>query len=118
MTKTELWWNGPTWLADPDKWPPGIASEQSNAERKVQRELSVVGGINYLDTILSLRKAMRVFGWVLLFTHKSRSPSETISGSLTTDEIAARENFWVERSEQQASESEKFLEDNEQLNLQ
>ena len=72
VTNAELLWNGPTWLAEPDKWPPQIvtkASEQSDAERKIQRELSVVGveGRNYLDTILSkfgLPKAMRVFGWV------------------------------------------------------
>ena len=55
VTTAELWWNGPPWLADPSKWPPQIvttASEMSDAEKKVQRELSVVGvkDRNYLDT--------------------------------------------------------------------
>ena len=69
VTAAELWWKGPTWLADPGKWPPQIvtkASEMSDGDRKVQRELSVVGVevSNYFDTILSkfsLRQAMRIF---------------------------------------------------------
>ena len=115
MTNAELWWNGPTCLAQ--------ASEQSDVEREVQRELCVVGveGSNNLDTILNkfgLRKAMRVFGWVSRFIHNSRNPSEKINLALTTNKIAARETFWVKSAQQQASESEKFLEDKEQLNLQ
>ena len=126
VTKAELWWNGPTWFANPRKWPPQIvtkASEQSDVERKVQRELYVVGVElnNYLDTTLGkfgLRKAMRIFGWVSRFIHNSRNPSGKINGALTTDEIAARETFWVKHAQQHASKSERFLEDKEQLNLQ
>ena len=42
----QLWWNGPSWLADPTKWPPEVVTEpspESAAERKVQQELFVVG---------------------------------------------------------------------------
>ena len=126
VTTAELWWNGPPWLADPSKWPPQIvtkASEMSNAERKVQRELSVVGveDKNYLDTILSkfgLRKALRIFGWVSRFIHNSRNPSKEIDGAMTTDEVLAAEMFWVKQTQQQAVNSERFVEEKLQLNLQ
>ena len=42
----QLWWNGPTWLADLSQWPPEIVTEPSperTAERKVQQELFAVG---------------------------------------------------------------------------
>lgn len=82
---------------DPSKWSPQMvtkASETSGTERKVQRELAVVGvvGHNYLDTVLGkfgLRKAMRIFGWGSRFIHNSRNPSKKIEGALTTDEVLA-----------------------------
>ena len=43
VTKPELWWRGPEWLADLKKWPTDIvthATQESQAERKVQRELT------------------------------------------------------------------------------
>ena len=103
ITTAELWWNGPPWLADPSKWLPQImtkASEMSDTERKVQRELSVVGvkNRNDLDTMLgkfTLHKALRIFGWVSWFIHNSRNPSKKIDGAMTTDEVLAAEMFWV-----------------------
>ena len=126
VTAVELWWNGPTWLEDSSKWPPQIvtkASEVSDGERKVQRELSVVlvEVSNYLDTILGkfgLRKAMRFFGWVSRFIHHSRNPSKKMDGAMTTDKVLAAEMFWVKQTQQQAVNSEKFFEDKLQLNLQ
>ena len=38
VTGAQLWWNGPSWLADPTKWPPEVVTEpspESAAERKV-----------------------------------------------------------------------------------
>ena len=72
VTTAELWWNGPNWLADPNKWPPQIvtkASDTSDAEKKIKQELSTVGveENHFLDTILNrygLQKALRILGWV------------------------------------------------------
>ena len=39
VTDVQLWWRGPEWLADLTSWPEDIvtqASQQSDAERKVQ----------------------------------------------------------------------------------
>ena len=113
----KLWWNGPTWLADPSQWPPEIVTEpspESTAERKVQQELFTVGveGSNDFDILLerfSLRKAMRIDAWISQFLHNSRHPSKKVQGPLTTPEIAAHELFLVKRAQQQ---------DQEQLNLQ
>ena len=40
VTGAKLWWNGPPWLADLSRWPAEMVtqpSDNSNAERKVQR---------------------------------------------------------------------------------
>ena len=71
MTKSELWWRGHEWLADRTKWPPDIATQatQSQAERKVQRELfkgSVEVSRDFDHLCLEkfgLHKALRVCAW-------------------------------------------------------
>ena len=76
---------------------------------------------NYLNTILNkfgLHKALRIFGWVSRFIHNSRNPSKKIDGAMTTIEVLAAEMFWVKRTQQQAVNSERFVEDKLQLNLQ
>ena len=86
VTGGDLWWKGPSWLADPEKLPPNIvtqSSPESRAERKVQQELfaGAVEGSNDLDHILEkfgLSKARRVGAWVSRFTHNSRHPSYKI----------------------------------------
>ena len=72
VTKAELWWRGPKWLADPKKWPTDIvthATQESQAERKVQRELfaGTVEVNHDFDHVLEkfgLRKALRVCAWI------------------------------------------------------
>jgi hypothetical protein len=53
-----LWSDGPDWLSDESKWPPNIvtkASDMSEAEKKVLRELSAVDveTNDVLETVLS-----------------------------------------------------------------
>jgi hypothetical protein len=126
VSTAKLWWNGPSWLADPSKWPPEIvtkANDVSDAERKVQRELSMVGveGSEHLDALLvkfGLRKALRISGWVSRFIHNSQNPSKKIDGAMTTDEVLKQELFWIKGTQQQVVNTEKFREDKEQFNLQ
>ena len=95
VNEAELWWNGPPWLSDPCNWPADIvikARDDSNAEKKVQRELfTLVVEVNDdFDTVLEkfgLRKAMRICAWISRFNHNSRHPSEKIIGPPTTEEI-------------------------------
>jgi hypothetical protein len=125
VTDVDLWWKGPSWLADPEKWPPNIvtqSSPESRAERKVQQELfaGAVEGSNDLDHILGkfgLSKARRVGAWVSRFTHNSRHPSYKIQGPLTTEEIDNQELLWIKRAQNQGMSDVKFLEDKAQLHL-
>ena len=88
VNETELWWNGPSWLFDPSQWPAVTeAVDDSNAEKKVQRELFALGveANDDFDTVLGkfgLRKAMRICAWISRFNHNSRHPSENIIGLL------------------------------------
>ena len=45
VTESTLWWNGPTWLANQDKWPPNptmSSSETSESEVKVIRKVLAI----------------------------------------------------------------------------
>ena len=99
------------------------ATDDSNAEKKVQRELFALGveASNDFDTVLEkfgLRKAMRICAWISRFNHNSCHPSEKIIGSLTTEEIQQQERSWIKRAQSQGAKTVKFARDQEQLNLQ
>ena len=97
----QLWWNGPSWLADPTKWLPEVVTEpspESAAEGKVQQELFAVGveGSNDFDAVLEkfgLRKALSIGAWVSQFLHNSGNPSNKATGPLNTAEIETHEMF-------------------------
>ena len=99
------------------------ATDDSNAEKKVQRELFALGveANNDFDTVLEkfgLRKAMRICAWISRFNYNSCHPSEKIIGSLTTEEIQQQERSWIKRAQSQGAKTVKFARDQEQLNLQ
>ena len=81
------------------------ATDDSNAEKKVQRELFALGveANNDFDTVLEkfgLRKAMRNCAWISRFNHNSCHPSEKIIGSLTTEEIQQQErSVWTSQDQ-------------------
>ena len=76
VTKAVLWWRGPEWLADPKKWPTDIvthATQESQAERNVQRELfagavEVTHDFDHVLEKFGLRKALRVCALISRFT--------------------------------------------------
>ena len=99
------------------------ATDDSNAEKKVQRELFALGveANNDFDTVLEkfgLRKAMRICAWISRFNHNFCHSSEKIIGSLTTEEIQQQERSWIKRAQSQGAKTVKFARDQEQLNLQ
>ena len=121
----KLWSDGPDWLSDESKWPPNIvtkASDTSEAEKRVLRELSAVGveTNDVLETVLSkfeLCKALRIFGWVIRFRNNCRNPSTKVTGAITTDEVVKLEMVLVNQTQQRAVNDLKFAEDKEQLQL-
>ena len=123
----ELWWKGPKWLADREKWPSDIVTSsnpQSQAEAKVTREIFAVAHVvtDEFDALLekfALWKALRVCGWISRFVNNSRKPNkERTKGPLTTEEIEQRKHFWITRAQESGKRSEKFGDDSLQLNLQ
>ena len=119
VTKAELWWRGPEWLADPTNWPPDIvtqATQESQSERKVERELfagavEVSRDFDHVLEKLGLHKALRICAWISRYTQKSRHPSEKTVGPLSTQEISTRELFWIKTAQRQGTNNAKFLDD-------
>ena len=123
LSETPLWWNGPEWLDDPEKWPENLATEPSaatEAEAKAVREVIYTAKTQRepdgLDQVLEkhdLHRTIRVSAWILRFTNNCKT-HEKQRGPLTTQEIENARLWWIKRA-QQDSDMEK---DREQLNLQ
>ena len=65
VTYVQLWWRGPEWLADLTSWPEDIvtqASQQSDAEGKVQRKIfaAAIKISDDLDLVLEKETMARV----------------------------------------------------------
>ena len=125
VTGVDLWWKAPTWLINPQEWPPNIVTQpspESRGELQVQREL-FAGAVEVRDDFylilekFVLSKAMRICVWVSRFMHNSRHPSSKIWGPLTTTEISRQEAFWIKRAQKEGMSDPKFEEDRAQLNL-
>ena len=118
-----LWWNGPEWLDDPEKWPDNLETQPSTAtevEAKVVREVlcatqaqRVADEFDRLLEKHDLHRILRVCAWILRFTSNCRT-KESQRGALTTQEIENARLWWIKRV-QRESDIEK---DREQLNLQ
>ncbi|XP_068675546.1 uncharacterized protein [Montipora foliosa] len=102
----QLWWKGPTWLADPTNWPADIVTTpttESNAEVKPTKELFAlaVDANDELDDLLSKTsywRTLRVCAWIRRFIDNAKkSKPQRINGPLTTEEIKNQELFWVRR---------------------
>ena len=126
LTDVQLRWRGPKWLAELTSWPEYTvtqASQQSDAERKVQREIFAVAikicdGLDRVLEKFDLHKALRVCSWVSHFVRNCQQPPEKIQGPLSTQEIPACRLFWIKRAQQQAISDGHFQKDKLQLNLQ
>ena len=125
VTEAELWWKGPQWLSDPKKWPSDIVrqpTQESQAERKIQRELfaGAVEVSDRLDHVLEkfcFHKVMRICAWISRFIHNSRNSSDKNKGPLSTQEMSTQVLFWMKTTQRQGAGDIHFLDDKEQLNL-
>ena len=83
VTNAELWWNGPTWLRDPEMWPENpvtMKTQASEEEAKVIREVLILanekpkqernGFIELLERH-DLRRTLHIQAWVHRFTTQS-----------------------------------------------
>lgn len=124
VTNAELWWNGPTWLRDPNGWPENpvtVKTQASEEEAKVIREvLSMANGKpkqerNVFDELLErydLRRTLRIQAWVRRFT-----TNRARKGPLTSEDIQETKNWWIRRVQSQEAQKSHFEQTRRELNL-
>ena len=114
ITDNQLWKQGPLWLSDSSKWPPGLVLEpcaKTKAELKVSR--------NILLDAHTLHKVLRIGAWIWRFAHNCQNPSaHRKMGPLDTTEIEQQKVWWIKRAQLDAETSDHFEEDKLQLDLQ
>ena len=121
---SKLWWQGPEWLSDKDRWPTDIvtsATPESQTEAKVTKELfnGATASTDCLDDLLgkfSLIKTLRIVAWAARFMRNSRlKKQERMAGPLTTYEINEQHLFWTKRA--QEIQGDEVTEDRQRLGL-
>ena len=126
VVDSELWWNGPKWLSQPEMWPSNPATKPSvgsTSESKLVREVIANVTVNESDEFdellerCSLKKTLRVGAYIKRFLEKCRG-RQIAGGPLTTEEIEAQMTWWIRRVQLHARTSSKFPTDELQLNLQ
>ena len=123
LSNKSLWWSGPEWLDDPEKWPDNLETQPSTAtevEAKVVREVlcatqaqRVADEFDRLLEKHDLHRTLRVCAWILRFTSNCRT-KESQRGALTTQEIENARLWWIKRVQRESN----IEKDREQLNLQ
>ena len=108
LKNNELWWNGPTWLAEkPNDWPPNFeigsrTPESSEEEKKSvtnlfvekdQQQLSGLGAVISIKRYSSLTKLLNVTAWVRRAV--SNFKRKHIMIDLTAEEIKTAEIDWI-----------------------
>ena len=91
VTELTLWWNGPEWLQNPDKWPENpvcVSSSASEAEAKVIKNvLCMAQAETTTDTFEvllvehPLRHSLRIHAWIERFLQNCRNENK-LSGPL------------------------------------
>ena len=119
---SKLWWQGPKWLSEKEKWPTDIVTSgtpESQAEAKITKELfngatASTGCLNVLLGKFDLTKTLTIVTWTARFIRNSRlKKQEKMMGPLTTDEI--KNLFWTKRP--QEIQSDDVTDDRQRLGL-
>ncbi|XP_028413536.1 uncharacterized protein LOC114536372 [Dendronephthya gigantea] len=125
---TPLWWTGPEWLQDHDRWPTNPiteASADSEAEAKIIKEVLCVARVEDMktddfDDLLKrrdLRRVLRTGAWILRFVRNCRSKQKQ-RGPLTTPEVSEMKTWWIKRVQLQDSSTPHHEQTKVALNLQ
>ena len=124
VVDSKLWWQGPEWLSDKEKWPTDIVTSrtpESQAEAKITKELfngatATTGYLNVLLGKFEMTKTLRIVAWTARFIWNSRlKRQESMMGPLTTDEIKNQHLFWTKRP--QEIQSDDVTDDRRRLGL-
>ena len=124
---TGTWLSGPEWLPNPEKWPRDIVTKpDKETEAKAKRTKEVIAVAvdtrDDFDEVLEKHTFWRVIRnstWIRRFLQNCRSrKSNRVSGPLTTAETEKQVKWWIKREQERYSVTEKFLGDQQRLNLQ
>ena len=122
-----MWLSGPEWLPNPEKWPTDIVTkpnQETEAEAKRTKEVFAVAvdTRDDFDEVLEKHtfwRVIRISAWIMRFLQNCRSKkSNRVRGPLTTAETVKQVKWWIQRERERYSVTEKFLEDQQRLNLQ
>ena len=103
---TPLWWTGPEWLQDHDRWPTNPITETSAdseaAEAKIIKEVLCVAQAeetktDEFDDLLErrdLRRVLRTSASILRFVRNCRRKQKQ-RGPLTTPEVDEMKTWWI-----------------------
>ena len=121
LSKSELWWHGPSWFTEPvERWPVTNSIEptaESKDEDKRAAILTVIShathGINEVMEIKgysTLRKLCRVTAWVKRFCFNISQKDKNVrrQGRLTLEEIVASENEWVRAAQRELKHGDNY----------
>ena len=122
----ELWWRRPTWLQQPEQWPPLpniMSSDESEKEAKaIKTPLATSITIDHeedeCDRLLlkhSLWKFIRITCWISRFFNNCRRTKT--KGPLKTEETNKQLKYWIHLERQKHKGSDKFKSDEQQLNF-
>ncbi|CAB3986224.1 Hypothetical predicted protein [Paramuricea clavata] len=110
LSDAELWWRGPNWLKDPERWPDEIVPQptvESNAEAKLVKSVLgvAVNDGNEADEVLKkfpVQKALRVCAWMRRFANNAlhKRGRSLVIGPLTTSELARQRQFYIKRAQE------------------
>lgn len=90
LLRSELWWQGPSWLADsPDAWPrrPDINRSRELPELKPLILLLNTPEPEYGVSYSSLDHLIRITGWIKRFAHNTTSQPRLTEDRLTQEEM-------------------------------
>ena len=124
VTNSKLWWSGPEWLRDHNRWPKNPVvekSQDSEAEAKVIKEVLGLAQQqpdqpgDEFEQLLErhdLRRALRVQAWVRRFT-----TNRDRKGPLTSEDLLETRNWWIKRVQAKDSRKPHFTQIKRTLNL-
>ena len=113
LVDSGVWMEGPAFLKDDESAWPAVLPSDKNAEQtggcerrtKTRTHVTKSSASESIDPshYSSLRRLVRVTGWVQRFLSNCRLPKDLQrkDGSLLSDEITAAETFWIKQAQAQ-----------------
>ena len=124
VSGSQIWWDGPKWLADTQRWPENPVAQKSQASEAEAKVIKEVLGLAQQDENLNnnifedllkrhdLRRSLCIQAWVRrVTTNRHRK------GPLTSDDLREVRDWWIKREQAKDSQRPHFEHTKQSLNL-